>query len=102
MPQTTNVKEADHFCEDLQHFLEIIPKKKKNVIFIMGDLNLKAGSQEIPGMIGTFGLGVQNKAGQRIIEFCQENTLVIAKPSSNNTRDDSTNGHHQIVNSEIR
>ena len=68
----------------------------------MGDLNLKAGSQEIPGMIGTFGLGVQNKAGQRIIEFCQENTLVIAKPSSNNTRDDSTNGHHQIVNSEIR
>ena len=68
----------------------------------MGDLNLKAGSQEIPGMIGTFGLGVQNKTGQRIIEFCQENTLVIAKPSSNNTRDDSTNGHHQIVNSEIR
>ena len=59
-------------------------------------------SQEIPGVTGKFGLGVQNEAGQRLIEICQENALVIAIPSSNNTREDSTHGHHQMVNTEIR
>ena len=49
-----------------------------------------------------FGLRVQNEAGQRLIEFCQENTLVIQTPSSNNTREDSTHGHHQMLNTEIR
>ena len=56
----------------------------------------------IPGVTGKFGLGIWNEAQQRLIEFCQENALVIAKPSSNNTREDSTHGHHQMVNTEIR
>ena len=56
----------------------------------------------MPGVIGKFGLGVQNEAGQRLTAFCQENTLVTEKPSSNNTRDDSTHGHHQMVSTEIR
>ena len=63
--------------EDLQDFLELT--LKKDVLFIIGDWNAKVGSQEIPGVTGKFGLGVQNEAGQRLIEFCQENTLVIAK-----------------------
>ena len=58
----------------------------------------KVGSQETPGVTGKFDLGVQNEAGQRLTEFCQENALVIATPSSNNTREDSTHGHHQMVN----
>ena len=53
-------------------------KAKKDVLFITGDWNAKVGSQEIPGVTGKFGLGVQNKAGQRLTEFCQENALVIA------------------------
>ena len=69
---------------------------------LIGDWNAKEGSQETPGVTGKFGLGVQNEAGQRLIEFRQENTLVIAKISSNNTREDSTHGHHQTVNTEIR
>ena len=75
---------------------------KKDVLFIIGDRNAKVGSQEIPGVTGKFGFGVQNEAGQRLTEFCQENALVIANPTSNNTRDDSTCRHHQMVNSEIR
>ena len=67
----------------------------------MGDWNVKVGSQEIPGVTGKFGLEVQNKAGQRLTEFFQENALVQT-PSSNNTREDSTHGHHQMVNTEIR
>ena len=76
---TTNAKEAksDHqFYEDLQDLLELTPKK--DVLFITGDWNAKVGSQETPGVTGKFGLGVQNEAGQRLTEFCQENTLVIA------------------------
>ena len=67
---TTNAEEAkvEQFCEDLQDLLELIPKK--DVLFIIGDWNAKAGYQEIPGVIGKFGLGVQNKAGQRLTEFC--------------------------------
>ena len=64
------------FFEDLQDLLELTLKKE--VLFITGDLNAKAESQEIPGVTGKFGLGVQNEAGQKLIEFCQENSLVIA------------------------
>ena len=71
-------------------------------MFIIGDWNAKVGSQEIPGVTGKFGLRVQNEAGQRLREFCQENALVITKPSSNNTREDSTDGHYQMLNTEIR
>ena len=52
-------------------------KAKKDVVFITGDWNAKVGSQEIPGVTGKYGLGVPNEAGQRLAEFCQENTLVI-------------------------
>ena len=70
------VAEVEWFCEDLQDLLELTPKK--DVLFIIGDWNAKIGSQEIPGITDTFGLGVKNEAGQRLIEFCQENALVIA------------------------
>ena len=63
--------EAEWFYEDLQDLLELTPKK--DVLFIIGDWNAKVGSQETPGVTGKFGLGVQNEAGQRLIEFCQEN-----------------------------
>ena len=74
---TCNAEEAEveQFYEDLQDFLELTPKK---VLFIIGNWNAKVGSQQTPGVTGKFGLGVQNEAGQRLIEFCQENTLVIA------------------------
>ena len=74
---TSNAEEAEveWFYEDLQD-LELTPKK--DVLFIIGDWNAKLGSQETPVVTGKFGLGVQNKAGQRLIEFCQENALVIA------------------------
>ena len=97
---TSNAEEGEQFYEDLQDLLELKPKK--DVLFIIGDWNAKVGSQETPGVTGKFGLGVQNRAGQKLIEFCQENALVIANTSSNNTREDSTHGHHQMVNSEIR
>ena len=70
--------------------------------FILGDWNAKGGSQETPAVTGKFGLGIRNETGQKLIEFCQENALVIETPSSNNTREDSTHGHHQMVNTEIR
>ena len=68
--------EVEQFYEDLQDLLELIPKK--DILFIRGDWNAKVGSKETPGVTGKFGLGVQNEAGQSLIEFCQENTLVIA------------------------
>ena len=68
--------EVEWFCEDVQDLLELIPPK--DVIFTIGDWNAKIESQEIPGVTGKFGLGVQNEAGQRLIEVCQENALVIA------------------------
>ena len=74
--QTSNAEEAEQFYEDLQDLLELT--LKKDVLFIIGDWNAKIGSHETPGATGKFGLGVQNEAGQRITEFCQENTLVIA------------------------
>ena len=75
---TSNAEEAEleWFYEDLQDLLELTPKK--DVLFIIGKWNAKVGSQETPGVTGKFGLGVQNEAGQSLIEFCQENALVIA------------------------
>ena len=76
---TTNAEKAEveRFYQDQQDLLELTPKK--DVLFIRGDWNAKVRSQEIPGVTGKFGLGVQNEAGQRLIEFCQENALVKAK-----------------------
>src|SRR5574337_1253992 len=92
---TSNAEEAEveRFYEDLQDLLELT--SKKDVLFIIGDWNAKVGNQEIPGVTGKFGLGVKNEAGQRLTESWQT-------PSSNNTIEDSTHGHHQMVNSEIR
>ena len=75
---TSNAEEAEveRFYEDLQDLVELTPKKE--VLFIIGDWNAKVGSQETPGVTGKLGLGMQNEAGQRLIEFCQENALVIA------------------------
>ena len=75
---TSNAEEAEveRFYEDLQDILELSPKK--DVLIIIGDWNAKVGSQETPGVTGKFGLGIQNEAGQRLIEFCQQNTLAIA------------------------
>ena len=72
---TSNAKEDEWFYEDLQDLLELT--SKRDVLFITGDWNTKVGSQETSGVTGKFGLGVQNEPGQRLIEFCQENTLVI-------------------------
>ena len=69
---------------------------------LQGGWNEKVGSQETPGVTGKFGLGMQNETGQRLIEFCQENALVIANTLFKNTREDSTHGHHQMVNIKIR
>ena len=79
---------------------ELTPKN--GVLFIIGDWNAKVESQEIPRITGKFGLGIQNETGQRLTEFCQENTLVIANTLSNNTREGSSHGHHQMVNTKIR
>ena len=75
---TSNVEKAEvvWFYEDVHDLLEL--RCPKDVLFIIGDLNAKVGSQETPGVTGTFGLGVQYESGQRLIEFCQENTLAIA------------------------
>ena len=75
---TSNAEETEveRFYEDLQDLLELTPQK--DVFFIIGDWNAKVGRQETPGVTGKFGLGIRNEAGQRLIEFCQENALVIA------------------------
>ena len=75
---TSNAEEAEveWFYEDLQDLLELTPQK--DVLFIIGDWNAKVGSQKTPGVTGKFGLGMLNEAGQRLIEFCQDNGLVIA------------------------
>ena len=75
---TSNAEETEveRFYEDLQDLLQLTPEK--DVIFIIGDWNAKVGCQETPGVTGKFGLGAWDEAGQRLIEFCQENALVIA------------------------
>ena len=99
---TSNAEEAEveQLYEDLQDLLELT--LKKDVLFILGDWNEKVGSQEVPGVTGKFGLGMRNEAGQRLIEICQENALVIANTLFNNTKEDSTHRHHQMINTEIR
>ena len=74
--RNTKEAEVERFYEDLEDLLELTPKK--DVLFIIADWSVKVGSQETPGVTGKFGLGVQNEAGQRLIEFCQQNALVIA------------------------
>ena len=91
----TEEAEVEWFYEDLQDLLELTPPKY--VLFIIGDWNAEVGSQETPGVTGKFGLRVRNEAGQRLIEFCQENALVIANTLFQHTREDSTHGHHQMV-----
>ena len=86
---------AEEFYKNFQNLYQ--KQINKKFLFIIRDWNAKVGSQEIPGVTGNFGLGVQNVAGQRLTKFCQENA-----PSSNNTRADSTHGHHQMVDTEIR
>ena len=94
---TTYAKEAevDWFYEDLQNHLELT--QKEVVLCIIRNWNGKVGSQGIPRITGKFGFGVQNEAGQKLTEFCQENTLFF-----NNRKDDSTHGHHQTIKTEIR
>ena len=76
LTSSTEEAEVEWFYEDLQDRLELTPKK--DILFIIGDWNAKVGSQETPGVTGKFGLGIWNEAGQRLVEFCQENALVIA------------------------
>ena len=97
---TSNAEEAEveRFYEDLQDLLELTPKK--DVLFVIGDWNAKVGSQETPGVTGKFGLEIQNEAGQRLIEFCQENALVIANTFFQQHKKrlytwTSTDGQHQ-------
>ena len=90
---TSNTKEAEveRFYEDLQNLLELTPKK--DVLFILGDWNAKAGSQGTPGVTGKFGLGMRNEAGQRLKEFCQECTGHSKHPLPT-TQEKTTHGHH--------
>ena len=99
---TTNAEEAEFewLYDDLQDLLELTPKK--DVLFIIGNRNAKVGCQEIPGVAGKFGLGVQNEAGQRLTGFCQENALVTASTVFQQHKRLLYNGHHQMVNTEIR
>ena len=92
--------EAEWFYEDLQDILELTPPK--DLLFIIGDWNAKVGSQEIPGVTGKFGLGVQKEAGQRLTQFCQENALVIANTLFQQHKRRLNHARYQTVNIEIR
>ena len=98
-PLTGNAEEAEveRFYEDLQELLEVIPKE--DVLFIIGGWNAKVGNQKTPGVTGKFVLGVQNEEVQRLIEFCQENALVIANSLFQHKRrlytSTSPDGRHQ-------
>ena len=98
----TNAEESEdeQFYDHLQDLLEVTPKKK-DVLFNTGYWNSKLGSQEITGVTGKFGLKVQNEAGQRL-SLAKRTHWTQQTPSSNNTREDSTHGPHQMVNTEIR
>ena len=97
-PPATNAEEAE-----VEQFYEYLLELtiKKNVLFIIGDWNAKVGSQKIPGVTGKFGLGVKNEAGQSLIEFCQENTLVITHTLFQKHKR-RLYIHHQMANSRIR
>ena len=98
--RNTEEAEVERFYEDLQDLLELT--LRKDVLFMIGDWNAKVGSQETPGVTGKFGFGVQNKTGQRLIEFCQENALVIANLLFQKHKIRLyTHGHHQMVNTKI-
>ena len=99
---TTNVQKVkvDRFCENLQDLLGLTPKK--DAVFIIEDWNAKVGSLEITKIAGKFGLEVQNEAGQRLTEFCQDNTLVIVNILFQQHKNSTTHGHHQLVNTKIR
>ena len=99
---TSVAKEAgvEWFYEDLHNLLELIPQK--DILFIIGDWNAKVGSQETPGVTGKFGLGMRNEAGQRLIEFCQENALVIANTRFQQHKRRLYTWTSQMVNTEIR
>ena len=88
--------EVEWFYEDLQ---DLTPKI--DVLYIIGDWNAKVGSQETPGVTSKFDLEIWNEAGQKLIEFCQENPLVIANTLFQQHKEDSTHGHHQMVNTKI-
>ena len=102
MPQPVMLEEADveQFYEDLQDLLEVTPPK--DVLFILGDWNAKVGSQETPGATRKFGLGVQNEAGQRLIECCQKNALVIANTLFQQHKRRLYTWTSPMVNTEIR
>ena len=100
LTSTGEEAEVEWFYEGLEDLLELTPKK--DVLFIIGDWNAKVGSQEIPGVTGKFGLGVLNKAGQRLIEFCQENALVIANTLFQQHKRRLYTWTYQMVNTEIR
>ena len=89
------------FYEDLQDHLELTPEKK-DVLFFIGDWNAKVVSQEIRGVTGKFGLGVQNEAGQRLTQFCQRIHQSYRTSFSNNTTDKSTHRYHQMVSTKTR
>ena len=99
---TTNAEETetDQLYEDVQHLLEVTPNKY--VLLVLGDWNAKVGSQEIKGITGKFGLGVQNEAGQRLKSFVKRTSWSSQTLFSNNTRGNSTHGNHQMGNTEIR
>ena len=92
--------EVEWFYEDLQELLEQIPKE--DVLFIIGDWNAKVGSQETPGVTGKFGLQYKMKQGKGEQSFAKRMHWLQQTPSSNNTREDSIHGHHQMENNEIR
>ena len=96
MPSNAEEAEVEWFYED---FLELTPKK--DVLFVIGDWNAKLGSQETPGVTGKFCLGVHNEAGQKLTEFCQENTLVIANTLFQQHKR-KLHMNHQVVNAAIR
>ena len=104
---TSNAEETEveRFYEDLRDLLELTPKK--DVLFTIGKWNEKVESQEIPGVTGKFGLGMQNEAGQKLTELSQENALVIANTLFQQHKRrlhtwTSPDGHHQMVNTKIR
>ena len=99
---TTDTKEAKvkWFYEDLQGLLELTPEK--DILFFIGNWHAKVGSQETPGVTGKFGLGVQNEAGQRLTEFCQENTPGIANTLCQQHKKQLYTWPSPVVNTEIR
>ena len=89
----------EQFYQDLQDLLELTPKK--DILFIIGDWNAKVESQETLVVTGKFDLGIQNEAGQKLTEFCQENALVIVNTLFQQHKGSSKHGNHHVVNTEI-